>query len=234
LFWSKSDTFSYSQVDQLREVLTGDIEKIVNYFLREQRHVFVKHRPTDARVYRPDVTKDGETQAHSIHLALLGINRWGLYEAYRMLKIKQAWFDVVENKKNKTPTDENYINYDDKGKESDSEDEGKSEEKAEDKDSEKEESGKDDDDDEEKSEEKEDSDEEKESEEEEESEVEESEEEDEESEEESEEEDDEDEEKDSGSGEETEEESKKDKKPETKPQAKPGGSTKPGSSGKKK
>ena len=202
-------------MEHLREIFSGDIKKIVNYFLREQRRVFVKHRTTDAKIYRPDLTKDGEEQAHSIHLALLGINRWGVYEAYKMLRLKQAWFKVVENKNNKPASDENYINYDENGKESESEDDEKDDEKVKDKESEKEESGKDDDDDEEeKSEENEDSDEEKESEEEEESEVEESEEEDEESEDESEDDDDEDEKE---SGEETDGENKKDKKPQAKP-----------------
>ncbi len=214
-------------MEHFREIFSGDIEKIVNYFLREQRRVFVKHRTTDAKIYRPDLTKDGEEQAHSIHLALLGINRWGVYEAYKMLRLKQAWFKVVENKNNKPAPDENYINYDENGKESESEDEEKDDEKVKDKESEKEESGKDDDE-EEKSEENEDSDEEKESEEEEDSEVEESEEEDEESEDESE--DDDDDEKESG--EETDGENKKDKKPQAKP--KPSEASKAGPSDRKK
>jgi hypothetical protein len=224
----------------MREIFSGDIEKIVNYFLREQRRVFVKHRTMDAKVYRPDLTKDGEQQVHSMHLALLGINRWGLYEAYKMLKIKQAWFRVVENKDNKPTSDENYMNYDTKGKDSESEDEGKGDGKVEDKESDKEESGKDDDDD--KSDDEEKSDEDEKESEEEESEAEESEEEDEDTEDESEDDDEEEDEKESESGEETEGENKKDEKPqakpqaksESKPQAKPGGASKAGSPSDKK
>ena len=83
--------------------------------MKEQRRVFVKHREMDAKVYRADVEKDGSNGAHSIHLALLSINRWGIYGAYKMLKLKAAWFKVAE-KKNKTPTTSTYINYDDDGK----------------------------------------------------------------------------------------------------------------------
>ncbi|XP_028395540.1 nucleoprotein TPR-like isoform X2 [Dendronephthya gigantea] len=127
-------------VKQLREIFSGDIEKIVNYFMREQRRVFVKHRPSDARVYRSDLTKDGEQEAHSMHLALLKINRWGIYEAYRMLKYKQAWFDIVANK-SKTP-----VTDDDREKEENDKKDEDDDDSTEDKESEKDESGKEDDD----------------------------------------------------------------------------------------
>lgn len=230
--YAKIDALSSQlQVEHLREVFTGDIEKIVNYFIREQRRVFVKHRATDAKVYRPDLTKDGEQQAHSLHLALLSINRWGVYEAYKMLKLKRAWYKLIENNA-KRPESDNYINYEEQEKEAESD--------------EKAESGKDDEeensDDEEKSKENEKSEEENESEEDEESEEEDSEEEDEDESEEDESEDEEDDENESGN--ETEEGSEKStgkEKPNGKaapstPQAKPGEASKngAGSSDKKK
>lgn len=111
--------------------------------MREQRRVFVKHRPSDARVYRPDLTKDGEQEAHSMHLALLKINRWGLYEAYKMLKYKQAWFDIVENKNKAPVADDELVNRDKDESDKENEDDDDS---VEDKKSEKNESGKEDDD----------------------------------------------------------------------------------------
>lgn len=183
-------------MEHLRQVFTGDIEKMVNYFIREQRRVFVKHRSTDAKVYRPDLTKDGEQQAHSLHLALLSINRWGVYEAYKMLKLKRTWFKLIENRA-KRPESDNYINYEEQEKEAENDDKSESgkEDEEENSDGEK------------KSEENEKSEEENESEEDEESEEEESEEEDEDESEEDESEDEEDDENESGK--ETQEESGK-------------------------